>query len=272
MLPQKVNMSLDALNDIRSKVQRAEKNIFDFRREVERFKATKPYELVRQPELQAGKIVYDVVKADHVWPSIPAIVGDVLQNLRTALDYMACCLVPNCRIGIAKIYFPILDSAPTTEQLESAFDGKVKGADRDVINKIAALKPYQGGDDVLWRLHRLNIIDKHRLLVAVQSHMSRFDFGGPVVIDPDGFPDVAQTLDNTLVSVAGGFPLEKGSQITIDAPPAEADQYLQFLVEIAINEPDVCQGRSLSRILLESFKRVQRVIGEFVPLIVTAKY
>jgi len=265
-------MSLDSLNDIRSKVKRAEKNIFDFRREVERFKATKPYEVVRQPDLQAGKIVYDVVKADQVWPSIPAIAGDVLQNLRTALDYMVCCLVPNCRTGIAKVYFPIIDSAPTPEQLESAFDGKVKGIDRNVVNKIAALKPYQGGDNVLWRLHRLNIIDKHRLLVAVQSQMSRFDFSGPVVIDADGFPDVAQTLDNTLVPVAGGFPLEKGGQIVIDAPPAEADQYLQFLIEIAINEPEVCQGRSLDTILLESFKRVQRVVGEFVPLIVTSKY
>jgi hypothetical protein len=34
---------------------------------------------------------------------------------------------------------------------------------------VRALQPWRGGDDRLWLLHRLDIIDKHRLLVPVAA-------------------------------------------------------------------------------------------------------
>ena len=38
---------------------------------------------------------------------------------------------------------------------------------KDAVDAIDAIKPYKGGNDTLWRLHGLNNIDKHRLLITV---------------------------------------------------------------------------------------------------------
>ncbi len=255
-------------DDIGSKLQRAEKHIKDFGIAVERFKKTNPYEIVRQPDPEPGKRIYDVKRADAVPPIIRATAGDVLQNLRTALDYIACGVVKaNGGEPTADTYFPILKKAPTAEQLETAFNGKVKGASKDAINKIASLKPYQGGDDVLWRLHMLNKIDKHRLLMAAQSSMSRLNFDGPIRREPDGFPDVERTLSETFVPIPGGFPLKQGNQIVIELLPTQLDQNMQFFIEIAIYEPDIIEGRGLTKILLESLRAVWKIAGDFVPFL-----
>jgi hypothetical protein len=62
--------------------------------------------------------------------------------------------------------FPIVED-PTEYKALSA--GKVKGMNQTAIDKIEALKPYKGGNDALWKIHRLNITDKHQLLLAVGS-------------------------------------------------------------------------------------------------------
>jgi hypothetical protein len=262
-------MSIDALEDIRSKVQRAEKNIEDFRAVVERFKATNPYHIVRQPDIKAGQIVYYVLKADPIPPSIRAIAGDVLQNLRTALDYLACALVPDCRKGGAgHIYFPILNRAPTPEQIKTAFDGKVKGASEEAIKKIASLNPHKGGDDILWRLNALNNINKHRLLVAVQASASLIvPQKRPIRLGIDEPAEVAQILAETLVAVTGGFPLKQGRLLYADSSLLKPDDDVKFLVQITVNERDVCIGVPLIAVLRESFKRVTSIVGKFIPLL-----
>ena len=266
-------MSLDALDDIRSQIQRAEKHINDFRAEVELFRATNPYRIASQPNLQASHIIYDVLKADAIPPPIPAVAGDVLQNLRTALDYLACSLVPGCRQNLSEhIYFPILKKAPTPDQINTAFDGKVKGASEEAINKIASLKPYKGGDDVLWRLHMLNNIHKHRLLIAVQASTSLIvPLKRPIRLGIDEPAEVEQILADTLIPVQGGFPLKQGGQLFVDSLLVKPDNNVQFLVEIAVNERGISEGRTLIKILKESLRRVSKIVSEFIPLIASSK-
>src|SRR5438132_5583994 len=42
---------------------------------------------------------------------------------------------------------------------------------------IDALRPYKGGNDVLWQLHELNNVDKHRLILTVGSALRSTDLG-----------------------------------------------------------------------------------------------
>jgi hypothetical protein len=60
-----------------------------------------------------------------------------------------------------------MDNAPSTPEEEKSFARKVKGMRKEASDLIRMIKPYKGADDTLWRLHRLNNIDKHRLLVTV---------------------------------------------------------------------------------------------------------
>jgi hypothetical protein len=248
-----MTFSLDAIG---AKIKRAEKHIADYRAAIQSFKGTNPYEIVRQPEIKSAQIVYNVNRVDPVPLPIRAIAADVIQNFRTALDYLACAIVP---APTTSTYFPILKQAPTPDQIKTAFDGKIKGASQSAIDKIASLKPYKGGNDVLWRLHELNKRDKHSLLVATYASLSRFDLRARYHGEPS--PDIDEMLAETLAPVKGGFPLQEGSQVFVDAPPPESHQDVNLFVEVVVNEPNVCEGRPLITVLLESRREVARVVG-----------
>ncbi len=246
-----------SLHAIGAKIQRAEKHIADYRAALQSFKGTNPYEIVRQPQIQSGQIVYDVNRVDPVPLPIRAIAGDAIQNLRTALDYLACALVP---APTKDTYFPILKQAPTPNQIKTAFDGKIKGASQPVIDKVAGLNPYHGGNDVLWRLHELNKRDKHNLVVATHASLSRLNLRGGFY-HGESPPDIEQMLADTFVPLKGGFPLKEGGQFFIDAPPHESDKDVYFFLEVVVNEFDVCEGRPLITVLRESFREVVRIVG-----------
>ncbi len=100
--------------------------------------------------------------------------GAYINAIRSSLDILAMALA--CRHGmtdINKVQFPIAKS-------ESEFSaGKYKGA--DLIKwlpalerqKIESLKPYQGGNALLWQLHHLDIVRKHRRLVETQTRPAK---------------------------------------------------------------------------------------------------
>jgi hypothetical protein len=54
----------------------------------------------------------------------------------------------------------------------------LRGATQASREAVKRLKPWQGGDDSLWRLHKLDNIDKHRLLVPVGSVNRGITFSG----------------------------------------------------------------------------------------------
>jgi hypothetical protein len=93
--------------------------------------------------------------------------GDVVHNLRTALDHLAHQLV---LVGTPdgnpprQIEFPILDSR---EEYEKRKASKTRGMRGDAILAIDELKPYKDGNRALWRLRELDNIDKHRMVLSV---------------------------------------------------------------------------------------------------------
>jgi hypothetical protein len=147
--------------DVASKIKWANKHINDFRAAVAGFMKSNPYGILVETDRNTRKRIYTVTKVTPVPPQIRLIAGDAIQNLRSALDYLACGLVRVTKTEPSKyVCFPISESERLVKQ-------QVEGMRHDAIDAIKRIKPYKGGDDILWRLHRLNIIDKHRLLMAV---------------------------------------------------------------------------------------------------------
>jgi hypothetical protein len=68
----------------------------------------------------------------------------------------------------AQFFFPI---AECVRKHEAQLNGELNGIlGKKVTESIRRVQPYAGGKahgDTLWRLHQLDIIDKHRLLIAV---------------------------------------------------------------------------------------------------------
>jgi len=83
---------------------------------------------------------------------------------------------------LKKIELPISE---TISKYKTDTAGKIKGINPLAVEAIDGLKPYGDGDGefsvLLWRLHALNNIDKHRTL---------FTFGPEFVFTADRFPVV----------------------------------------------------------------------------------
>jgi len=98
------------------------------------------------------------------------LLGDIIHNLRSALDHIATAIVGNGN----NVYFPFHQKL---ENLMSS-DGtivcrKTKDIEATICNLgrfiIAEIKPYEAGNPFLWKLSKLDAIDKHKFLIPAIS-------------------------------------------------------------------------------------------------------
>lgn len=244
--------------DVRSKIEWANKHINNFRTACAAFMKTNPYGFLVETDPDTRKRIYTVTKVTPVPPEVRLIAGDAIQNLRSALDYLACGLVSVTKAKPSKyVCFPISECEPTTKVQQANFVRQVEGMRQDAIDAIKAIKPYHGGDDTLWRLHRLNIIDKHRLLMAAASCVSRinpkFKSGLRDYLIKGGAPPEPTTL------IQDRFPLKAGDKFSFDSSKADVYEDDQFVLEIAFNEPRIAEGEVILSVLKQSRRRVQEV-------------
>lgn len=107
-----------------------------------------------------------------------AIIGDVLHNLRAALDLLAVGLVAQNNGNPKGVHFPFADSADELER--QIKDKRMLRAAPAVVDMLRALKPYRGGNLALRHVHDLDVRDKHQMLVPFYGHFEapQGQFGG----------------------------------------------------------------------------------------------
>jgi hypothetical protein len=251
---------------IRVKVERAKEHIRVLETEVGAFLAAKPYAIETKRDPQTRRLIYFIASVRETPIRIAAIVGDVIQNLRSSLDHLAYQLVwiGTGQVPFSHVYFPIAEDAST---YPAKRDRQVKGAGPQAIAEIDAVAPYKGGDDMLWRLHKLNNVDKHRILITVGSayhsvnltaHIFRhlpLHWNLPAMPVPNGFFKVADPL----------FPLKQGAELFIDAPDAKVDDQLQFHLDVAFGEPQILDGEPLIATLHQMADHVDAILLKFKP-------
>ena len=222
-----------------------------------------PYLFDAKHDSKSGTVQYVVSEAREIPTAFPLISGDILFNLRSALDHLAYQLVivsgnrPDRHTA-----FPIFE---TVEAYEAGSHRKIKLMSQPAQNAIRLTNPYKGGNDLLWRLNKLHAIDKHRLLVTV----------GMALMGIDAFAhfDRMGILPPEIVPLTRGFhwkpgirkPLKVGDILFI-SPSDEVDKEMEFTAEIAFNEPGVCEGESLIETLHSMADLVGNILSEFTPL------
>src|SRR5688572_1441682 len=75
------------------KIERAKEHVQDLETEITAFLGREPYRIVRQDDANTGEQTYRVLVSEDGPLRWGAIIGDVIHNLRTALDHLACQLV-----------------------------------------------------------------------------------------------------------------------------------------------------------------------------------
>ncbi len=157
------NLKLTAADRIvlvRAKVERAKHHLRSLEEQLV------PYRDKTHPIVYTSNKM-DVTTLPLLSFNILTTAGDVVHNLRTALDHLAHQLV---LVGTPdgtpprQIEFPIFDSE---DDYEKRKDAKTRGMRADAIKAIDDLKPYKEGNPTLWRLRELDNIDKHRMILSV---------------------------------------------------------------------------------------------------------
>jgi hypothetical protein len=163
----------DRLALVTVKIKRAQKHLYDLETEIVEGGIKYLYAAAIDFESNA-KAGDPILNFPHLsmytvlpFDVLPAA-GDVIHNLRSALDHLANQLVlANGSQPSLRTEFPIAKDFRTYKTEKRA---KVKGMSKRAKAAIDALKPYKGGNDALWRLHDLDNIDKHRSLFTLFSN------------------------------------------------------------------------------------------------------
>lgn len=150
------------------KIERANHHIENLGTLLDEFAERNPYAISIQHDIKTGQRIFGVEMGDAIPPHASAITGDAIHNLRTALDHMACAVVV-AGGGTVRSFtgFPFHD---VRENFEANLEGKIRGAAKDAINLFKSVEPYEGGrGDLLWRLNKVDVTDKHfRLIFAIR--------------------------------------------------------------------------------------------------------
>jgi hypothetical protein len=147
---------------VRAKIERAKQHVRDLESALQAFRDTNPYGFRIEDDLQTGDKIHRINIRSQTPDSLSLMVGDAIHNLRSALDHLAWQLVEvNGHTPSKGTYFPISE---TLTKYTSQKGAKIQGMSTGAKNLIDAIKPYQGGNDNLWKLNELDNFDKHRLL------------------------------------------------------------------------------------------------------------
>jgi hypothetical protein len=260
-----------AIGAVRPKIDRANKHICDLDVALGAFFDSRPYSAEFKDDLNAGQRIYYISTLQDVPAEIICIVADVLQNLRSALDHLAYQLVLAAHgTPDTNTAFPVFDD-PAKYKAEST--RKVKGMRQQAVDAIEAVKPYKGGNDLLWRLHRLNNIDKHRLLLAVASHQVAHTMTpSERKMAEDLYARVGKPLPNMMplisIDAAKFAPLKAGDEL-LRIPIAELEPYTHFHLDVAFNEPEIVEGELVLQTLRNMANMVDSLVTSFVQFLLS---
>jgi hypothetical protein len=151
----------------RSKIAWAKKNLADLKREVDASLCQKNfYETWSEPH---SEMPDHLVQKMRIVKQIPDdwshLTGTVVSNLRASLDHAvydvavaAGCVKPQ------NSYFPFSRNAAT---FENSMKGRCADVPKDIFPLFRRLKPYKGGNTLLWALNSVRVTNEHIPLATV---------------------------------------------------------------------------------------------------------
>jgi hypothetical protein len=267
------------------KVERAKHHFRDLQALYERFQEDNRYEAIPYDEPDTGDLVYKakIPNQPPLWWS--TITGDCVHNLRSSLDLLVCEMVRAEDEPVTTgTKFPMFRSeAAYTNAFEPGPPGEIKGVRQAAVDLIKEAEPYKGADNPFWPLHKLDIEDKHKLLVPIGMAHHRITTTFVLDVALDEFfaanPGTTEaTMEHVVTPPAGitmlqhRFPLEDGAEIyrvpanLRNNPRAQMHMYPELTIEIAFGEVEVVKGKPFTPTLLQYLQFVEGFIESFPPL------
>jgi hypothetical protein len=241
---------------IRIKIERANQHLDNLERLVESCRGKEFTASIGQDDPQTKKIIGYRDETHPVYPfELLSAAGDVVHCLRSALDHLAFQLaaVGSGKVPSRCVTFPIAKDRDTYEREKAR---KVEGIRPEAIKEIDRLEPYKGGtkefSDTLWRIHELDIIDKHRFVFVVANdaffEADWYADDHPFLIRPRTFKADTPHFSGVL--------------------GADVDDDVSFAIEEAVGQAQIVKGDSLLPALREYIQVVRGLVKSFKPFLV----
>src|SRR6516225_1030290 len=153
-----------------SKIERAKQNLRDMEVSLDRFHGYIPG---AKRKIESCNHPPGLIHTFHVPFDTLCAAGDVIGNLVGAFDHLAYQLVmahaPDTTEDVLRtVYFPLAESRTGSKSRLKTIKHLIHP---DAVELIKRIKPYGGGNEALRLLHKLNNLNKHRLLLNVSSHV-----------------------------------------------------------------------------------------------------
>lgn len=201
-------MSRDLFDEPRAKIARARKHLVDLAEAERAFERTQPVETYVGTAKDGNPAI--LIRA-NVFPSleVSAIAGDVLNNLRSALDLTvsAACRAEG-KTNVSKTYFVITSNPQDWDGLTQGKGNRLKAANPRIKALVRSFAPWKGGNDLLFAVSKLVGIDKHQALIALAVQQGGMSIDGLKVKNRNG---------NRAVRMSGNA----NPKMTFDEPVAE---------------------------------------------------
>lgn len=152
------------------KLDRASEHIIHCQAMIREYLAQRPYRLMRRRNPQTGEVTL-YVKQDKPTPwKLGLVIGDAIHNIRASLDVCMFNIISKQTdnpLYLRAVQFPF---AWRAQGLGDAINNRrAKLAGKNVVRQIEELKPYGGGNQILYDISELDVIDKHKKIVVIGS-------------------------------------------------------------------------------------------------------
>jgi hypothetical protein len=257
------------------RVKRAKEQRRDLEREMRTWVKEGAYRVVSKFDSETGYTLFYLEQSLDIPPEITSLIAETLHSLRSALDNLAYQLFLLRRADPLHegehVYFPIYDD---TEPSKSDPFRRIKPLGEDVVKVFRTINPCKSGNPLLWALHRLDIVDKHRRVLTstlvhhsifVQDAMKQLVINGgdadilPFVPLPPAFMPSAKT----------GKTAQVGHIVFVGMPgDEEVNKKLKFTFDVAFDEPGIIEGRSIVETLDKMIPLVDGIISSLSPFLI----
>jgi hypothetical protein len=183
------------LNAPRAKLKWANDQIIILHAQLAIFFNRKPYRVIHEPNPNGRGAILKLQSVESLPSEIPIQVGAILAAQRESLDFLVTALAEkNGAKEPRDVCFPIADSkARFLEKGTQKKIAKLAPEDRDIIGSV---KPYKGGNDLLYALNWLCQKGKHRKPILIGGVANSVGIGGTGIVRSIqilGFRDCLET-------------------------------------------------------------------------------
>lgn len=233
------------------------------------FAASSPFEIEKLGDPFHGIGSYRVKGYPRlITEDVPLIAGDAAHSIRAALDHFAYSAVSK---PTRRTAFPVWrdPAPPPPSKWARVVNDKLRGASPALIETVTGLQPYRTGtEDYVWFVDDLDVVDKHRLLIAIAGVNTSviIDFGESLrnslpAVDTRAVPSMPLRLP-----VAQWEPLLPGAELF----RSEAEHGLRtepsFEFQIVLGEPEQLSGHLIIDALHDLANRVEVLLRQLVEL------